>query len=544
MRRPHVAHRAGATAGPSGPDGPSSKHHGKRSSGWLKYILPVAAVGTVMLLIMMFMPKTRKSVPVYQEPVNDLLDQPAISPEAASPIPSLPPFAVAPLVLDPKEVLVVSEQDEPGALEAAWETLGDPRSKPNLADGVLRMPAGIGSRLDALAEKLRPRVDRLLLEGQANQYGLPVGNIHFGKDGGSVLSEEGDGTIDNPHLAKSSEPGLWDTELIDEFSVRYPSEALWFAEMLSVMRALRVTRLLRGGLSSQELATALTKPKNDLEERASAKLRKRARGAAVISFGVQEDLMLWAEANPGGLVVAVDAEQWWGETNARASQDFMSACEEARVCCAVARVPWHTTQSKDGDPSNIGKQAMVLGGVVEATKDGFKDLHVGAAQAEKECLRWTEGQDGSLPWTFDIAIVRAPHGYNAASPGRMASIATAAALLRPGGHVFVRDVQRDLEHEWTAGYFGSVPRAALPPKGQDAVKATIDTMGDVHMPRSPGVPESIPAVAGSPQSWTAAGVDAFAGTPDEAFPVGKYPFLGMAEKLAHFRVPGRVPSKG
>ena len=50
------------------------------------------------------------------------------------------------------------------------------------------------------------------------------------------------------------------------------------------------------------------------------------------------------------------------------------------------------------------------------------------------------------PW--DIVLVDGPEGWNDATPGRMQSICTAAALCRKGGIVFVHDCERAAEAFW------------------------------------------------------------------------------------------------
>jgi hypothetical protein len=425
-------------------------------------------------------------------------------------------------------VLVEEDVDSPDEERKSWEEIV--RNREDGDESLLRLPRGTGQRLaDAVRAATYPSPDP-----------RPVEEVEEGPSR-AVADDEPEAV--SPGLLPLVEPGVWDHSLLEEFSANWPSDQMHYTELMSIMRAVKATRLARGGLSDTEVAQALTRPAKGREQEHLA-LRQRAKGIAILSFGVYEDLMLWAEANPGGLVVAVDAQQWWNEEKKQWTVDFMGACEEAKVCCAVATAPWHTKIETHGSASFMGQKRMVIDGVVVATEDGFEDLHVGGKRAEEECRAWQDGSAGKLPWRFDVAIIRAPHAYNLQSPGRMASIATTAQVVRPGAHVFVRNVARDSERMWSEYYFGRVPDAALPPPDQEAVTFKgIHLEDQVVVPATPGTPRGLPALGDDSFQWTEESVRILLGRPTDKTATqsrGQFIFLGLVELLGHFRVPGRV----
>lgn len=449
---------------------------------------------------------------------------------AALPTPSATP-APQPVKVSPETVILVAEEDESDAATSAWAVLtsGSSVAPPN---GPLRMPTGLGAKIGEAANEMEHIVARFQMQGRADSQNRDVDAA------GRRDAEDGHTAgVELPGLLARSEPGVWDESLIEEFGSTYPTDSLTFSEMVEMMQAVRLSRLLRGGLQGEELQKALVRPGKGAEA-AAAELRSRARGIAMLTFGVKPDLMLWAEMNSGGLVVAVEPEQWWKEEHARAARQFVGACEEAKTCCVVARIKWPTTMEQHA--TAYGSDAVVLWGLLEAAKDGFKGLHVGTQQSEAGCAEWIDGTAGSLPWRFDTVLINGPHGYNKASPGRMASIATAARLVNPGAHVFVRNIARTVEQSWSRRFFGQVPVTAMPPKGKDIVENP-QMQGDVVIvPRPRGVDKAVPLAGDPAAKWTPANIDALAGTPAEQRPVGEFPFLNLIDLLGHFRVPGRL----
>jgi len=83
----------------------------------------------------------------------------------------------------------------------------------------------------------------------------------------------------------------------------------------------------------------------------------------------------------------------------------------------------------------------------------------------RELLGKPESLELELPETvskreWDVILIDAPPGYEAGTPGRMQSIQAASRLVRPGGHVLVHDMDREVERIYAATFLGQSARTS------------------------------------------------------------------------------------
>jgi len=136
-------------------------------------------------------------------------------------------------------------------------------------------------------------------------------------------------------------------------------------------------------------------------------IRKRA-SCKMLVFGMGKDSVLWNEANRDGLTVFLEHDQEW----LRYLQNSIT-------------------------------------------------LHVSYRTSLQD--KWSHKPIENMPeWIddikWDIILVDAPEGYAPHSPGRLASIKKASSLISANGVVFVHDMQRENEKDFTKKFLGPPSR--------------------------------------------------------------------------------------
>ncbi len=131
-------------------------------------------------------------------------------------------------------------------------------------------------------------------------------------------------------------------------------------------------------------------------------------GCRLLVFGVGNDSSFWLEENSGGTTYFIEDNPEWAER-------LLRECPDANV----ALVTYDTQRSQ------------------------WQRLMESPAKLEMADL---PPEIAGTYW--DVILVDAPMGYKLHHPGRMKSIFTASRLVKPGGHVFVHDCDRQVEQAY------------------------------------------------------------------------------------------------
>lgn len=256
----------------------------------------------------------------------------------------------------------------------------------------------------------------------------------------------------------------WDLAPMHDFALYFGDELMAFPSVVSVARTLEALRLRKAGYSDQDIAHALTPPRPGL---ASAPAELMGQGVRMLAFGFTNEGVLWHEINHGAGSYNLFVDDMADTRPEKLDEMGCSGCH-------VMNAEFWTVRDKHSKRQFLGSPQMLVRSVIDRAR---ADL---------------------LEPEFDVILVRGPPGASGEDPGRMMSIATAAALAAPEAHVFIASVDRLVDREWTKYYFPS----------QDGDVTLLDKGA---FPRPPPDPDSPLAKA----EWSPAQVRALLGPRSE-----------------------------